>query len=69
MLTSSFAAVVPMVCVTLAGLAAMVAEAFRKEDERMPIGVLGVIGLAFAAAACLVLWNRNAAAFSGTFPG
>ena len=40
----------------------MVAEAFRKDDERMPIGVLGVIGLAFAAAACLVLWNRNASA-------
>ena len=66
MLTSSFAAVVPIVCVTLAGLAAMVAEAFRKDDERMPIGILGVIGLAFSMAACLVLWNRNASAFNGT---
>src|SRR4051812_9865035 len=66
MLTSSFAAVVPIVCVTLGGLAAMVAEAFRKDDERMPIGILGVIGLAFSMAACLVLWNRNASAFNGT---
>jgi len=66
MLTSSFAAVVPIVCVTLAGLAALLAEAFRKDDERMPIGILGVIGLAFSMAACLVLWNRNASAFNGT---
>src|SRR6478609_9922827 len=66
MLTSSFAAVVPIVCVTLGGLAAMVAEAFRKDDERMPIGILGVIGLAFSTAACVVLWNRNASAFNGT---
>ena len=48
MLDSSFAAIVPMVCVTLAALAAMVAESFRGRGEQMPIGGLGVIGLSFA---------------------
>jgi NADH-quinone oxidoreductase subunit N len=66
MLTSSFAAVVPMVCVTLAGLAAMLAEAFRHEGERMPIGALGIIGLGFSFVSCLVLWDRNAVSFGGT---
>jgi NADH-quinone oxidoreductase subunit N len=66
MLDTSFAAVVPLVCVTLGGIAALVAEAFRGEDERMPIGVLGVIGLLFALAASVVLWGRNASSFGGT---
>ena len=43
---SSFNAIVPMACVTAAGIAAMVAEAFRERGERMPIGGLGVVGLA-----------------------
>ncbi len=34
-------AIVPMVCVTAAGIAAMIAEAFRDPGERMPIGGLG----------------------------
>jgi NADH-quinone oxidoreductase subunit N len=66
MLDSSFAAIVPLVCVTLAGIAAMVAEAFRGEDEHMPIGALGVIGLVFALVGCVLLWGRNAASFDGT---
>ena len=45
MLDSSFAAIVPMICVTLSALAAMVAESFRGKGEQMPIGTLGVIGL------------------------
>ena len=63
MLETSFAAVVPIVCVTLAALAAMVAEAFRGRDEQMPIGALGVIGLVFALVACLLLWGRNTVSF------
>ncbi len=63
MLDSSFAAIVPMLCVTLAALAAMVAEAFRAKDEQMPIGGLGVIGLLFALAASVLLWGRNATSF------
>jgi NADH-quinone oxidoreductase subunit N len=66
MLDSSFAAIVPIACVTLAALAAMVAEAFRAKDERMPIGLLGAIGLAFALASCVLLWGRNASSFNGT---
>ena len=60
---TSLAAIVPMACVTAAGIAAMTAEAFRAPGERMPIGPLGVIGLAGAAAASALLWGRNAASF------
>jgi NADH-quinone oxidoreductase subunit N len=60
---SSFNAIVPMACVTAAGIAAMVAEAFRDPGERMPIGGLGVVGLVGAAIATFLLWNRNASSF------
>ena len=63
MFNSSFDAIVPMLCVTLAGLAAMGAEAFRDRDERMPIGGLGIIGLVGAAISSALLWNRNASSF------
>ena len=63
MLDSSFAAAVPIVCVSLAALAAIVAEAFRAKGERMPIGGLGVIGLGFALAGCVLLWGRNTSSF------
>jgi len=53
-----------MACVAAAGVAAMVAEALRAPGERMPIGPLGAIGLAGAAAASLGLWNHNATSFS-----
>ena len=56
---SSFNAVVPMACLTAAALAAMTAEAFREPGERIPIGPLGVIGLAGAAVASVLLWSRN----------
>lgn len=41
----------------------MIAEAFRKPGEKMPIGWLGILGLAGAAASTAVLWNRNAQGF------
>jgi NADH-quinone oxidoreductase subunit N len=56
-------AIVPMLCVTAAAIAAMVAEAFRSPGERMPIGPLGAIGLAGAALASALLWDRNASSF------
>src|SRR5258706_1286278 len=59
----SLNAVIPMLCVTAAGIAAMVAEAFRDPAERMPIGPLGVIGLVGAAAASILLWDRNTSSF------
>ena len=52
-----------MACVTAAGIAAMMAEAFRAPGERMPIGPLGVIGLVGAAIATVLLWDRNASSF------
>jgi NADH-quinone oxidoreductase subunit N len=60
---SSFNAIVPMACVTAAGLAAMVAEAFRDPGERMPIGGLGAVGLVGAAIATWLLWDRNTVSF------
>lgn len=59
MLDSSFAALVPILCVTLAAVAVLFAEAFRRRGEQMPIGGLGVIGIGFALVGCVVLWNRN----------
>jgi NADH-quinone oxidoreductase subunit N len=56
-------AIMPMLIVTLAACATMVAEAFRGRDERMPLGGLGIIGLVGAAAASGLLWNRNATGF------
>jgi NADH-quinone oxidoreductase subunit N len=60
---SSYAAVVPIVCVWLGGLAAMLAEAYREPDERMPIGGLGIIGLIASAATALLLWGKGAQSF------
>jgi NADH-quinone oxidoreductase subunit N len=56
-------AIVPMACVAAAGLAAMMAEAFRAPDERMPIAGLGLVGLAGAALASIALWGHNASSF------
>jgi NADH-quinone oxidoreductase subunit N len=56
-------AIVPMLCVTLAALVTMIAEAFRKPGERMPIGGLGLIGLIFAGASAAFLWGRNSTGF------
>jgi NADH-quinone oxidoreductase subunit N len=56
-------AIVPMLCVTLAALASMGAEAFRGENERLPIGGLGIVGLAGAAVSSVLLWNRSAIGF------
>ncbi len=55
--------IIPVICVTLAGLACLLAEAFRQRDERMPIGGLGAIGLAGAGAAVVLLWGRRAESF------
>lgn len=60
---TSLNAIVPMLCVTAAAIAAMVAEAFRSPGERMPIGPLGAIGLSGAAIASVLLWGHNASSF------
>jgi NADH-quinone oxidoreductase subunit N len=60
---SSIAAIVPILCVTAAGLAAMLAEAFRAPGEKMPIGGLGLIGLVGTAVSTALLWGRHATGF------
>ena len=62
-MNASLNAIVPMACVTAAGIAAMVAESFRDPGERMPIAGLGVVGLLGAAFATVLLWNHNASSF------
>ena len=63
MFNSSLDAVVPMLCVALAALAVMGAEAFRAPGERLPLGGLGIVGLIGAAVSSVLLWNRNASSF------
>ena len=58
-----YAAVVPVVCVWLGGIAAMLAEAFRTPDEQMPIGGLGMIGIVASVMASLLLWDRSAESY------
>jgi NADH-quinone oxidoreductase subunit N len=60
---TAFDALVPMLCVTLAALASLWAEAFRGEGDRLPIGGLGLVGLAGAAISAVLLWDRNAEGF------
>jgi NADH-quinone oxidoreductase subunit N len=60
---ADFAAIIPLVIVTLSGGAALLAEAFRQRGERMPIGGLGLIGLIGAAVSSVLLWNRDATGF------
>jgi NADH-quinone oxidoreductase subunit N len=63
MFNSNLDAIVPMLCVTLAALAVMGAEAFRERGESLPLGGLGIVGLIGAAVSTVLLWDRNAASF------
>ena len=56
-------AILPILFVSLAALVTMVAEAFRRPGDRMPISAFGIIGLAAAGAAAVYLWGRNAQGF------
>jgi NADH-quinone oxidoreductase subunit N len=61
--TSVFDAVIPVICVTLAGLVVLLAESFRRKQERMALGGLAIIGMVGAAVASVLLWDRNATSF------
>lgn len=63
MFSASFDAVIPVICLAMAGLAVMLAESFRMKNESMPLGGLAIIGLLGAGAASIFLWDRNAASF------
>jgi NADH-quinone oxidoreductase subunit N len=60
MISGQLDAIIPMLCVTLAGLVVLLAEAFRGRNERMPIGGLAIIGLLGAGAATILLWDSGA---------
>ncbi len=60
---SSITAIVPLLCVTAAGIAAMLAEAFREPGEHMPIAGLGLVGLVGAGISTALLWGRHETGF------
>src|SRR5687767_3645617 len=53
----------PMICVTVTGLVVLLAEAFLKKGEKMPMAPLAIIGLLGAGGASILLWDRNAESF------
>ena len=53
-------AAAPIICVWLSGIAVIAADAFRSPGDRMPVGVLGVIGLLAAGIASVLLWDQDA---------
>ncbi len=57
---TEYAGIIPILIVALSAVAAMLAEAFRQEGERMPIAGLGLIGLGGAAIASISLWDSDA---------
>jgi NADH-quinone oxidoreductase subunit N len=63
MISGQLDAIIPMLCVTLAGLVVLLAEAFRGKDEKMPIGGLAIIGLLGAGGASILLWDSKAESF------
>ena len=63
MIGGQFDAIIPMLCVGLAGLVILLAESFRGKNEKMPIGGLAIIGLLGAGAASMLLWDSNAESF------
>jgi NADH-quinone oxidoreductase subunit N len=60
---SAYIAIIPIVIVVLSACAAMIAEALRHPGERMPMAGFGLIGLAGAAVASVVLWGTDSQAF------
>jgi NADH-quinone oxidoreductase subunit N len=63
MIDSPFNAIVPLLCVVLAALAVMMAEAFRARDEHVALGGLGIVGLIGAGVSSVLLWDGGASSF------
>ncbi len=75
MMSAEFDAVVPIICVAVAGLVVLLAEAFRDQGEQIPLAPLAIIGLLGAAITSApwqalgplsfgpLLWGRNATSF------
>ncbi len=58
-MSADFIAVTPLLIVTLAACAVLLAESYRRSDEQVPHGLLGAIGLVGAIVASLVLWWKR----------
>jgi NADH-quinone oxidoreductase subunit N len=63
MTQTDFAAIAPILIVTLAACAVLLAESFRTKDERMPFELLGLIGLGGAIAASILQWHQEKVGF------
>jgi NADH-quinone oxidoreductase subunit N len=63
MTRADFATIVPVLVVTLAACAVLLAESFRRKGERMPHGVFGLIGLSGAIVTSIMQWGLNRTGF------
>jgi NADH-quinone oxidoreductase subunit N len=52
-------AIIPIFIVVMTALITLAVEAFRRPDEKLPMGVLGLIGLVGAGAASFMLWGHD----------
>ena len=60
---NEFAALTPILTLTLAAVGVMLAEAFRPKDDRMPMEILALIGFAGALVSSVFLWDHDAVSF------
>jgi NADH-quinone oxidoreductase subunit N len=56
---ADFTTIIPVLIVALAACAVLLAEAFRRKGDRMPVGILGLIGLGGAAFTSLQQWGLD----------
>ena len=63
MTRTDFATIVPVLVVTLAACAVLLAESFRRKGERMPHGIFGLIGLAGAIVTSVMQWKLDRVGF------
>jgi NADH-quinone oxidoreductase subunit N len=61
---NEFAALTPIITLTLAAVGVLLAEAFRPRGERMPMELLALIGFAGALVSSVFLWDHNALSFN-----
>ena len=60
---NEFAALTPIITLTLAAVGVMLAEAFRPKGDRMPMELLALIGFAGALVSSVFLWDHDAISF------